>query len=528
MSLGRTQPEELFSLRRFCEEQLPERSVFRLLADEGHRLFPDEAFEDLYCKRGRCSIPPRILASVVTLQRYCGLSDREAVAAFTFDLRWKFACGALGFDYPGFDPTVLVGFRERLRNSKRPNRVFEAVISAAKKAGLVGRRRVLDSTAIYDAVSTQDTTTLVRSALVDVFNAMESSDPVWAQSLREMCKREDDYREKGKPKCDWDNAGERDKLIADLAHDGYFTLQQLEKHALSSEVQARVALLATVLGQDLKQDDDGTYRIERGVAKDRVISVVDPEARHGHKTESRHFDGYKGHIAIDPDSEIITATAVTSGNVGDCEPAAALIQDLEEAAKTASPDSPCECYGDASYGSAAFIEHLEAVNIEPNVKVQAPTASRGHFTQDAFSIDVSRNTATCPNGVTVSLHRSKKDGSRAADFRSHCAGCPLRMQCTDSPNGRTVRVHAQFETLKRHRSRQKDAAFKALYRSIRPKIERKIAHLMRRKHGGRRACTRSKLRVGYDFSHLAAAINLSRMAALSAHIPPVIPTTPLT
>ena len=88
------------------------------------------------------------------------------------------------------------------------------------------------------------------------------------------------------------------------------------------------ALLATVLGQDLEEDGDGVFRIARRVAKDRVISTVDPEARHGHKTSARGFDGYKGHTAMDPDSEIITATVVTPGNTGDDRVAEELIDDL--------------------------------------------------------------------------------------------------------------------------------------------------------------------------------------------------------
>jgi len=117
-------------------------------------LFPDELFADLFCEVGRRSVPPMIVAVVMVLQRIEGCSDREAVDRFTFDARWKYAAGGLDFDYPGFVHTVLVDMRARLAASEAPDRIFDIVLETAKQAGLVGRRRVLDSTALYDAVAT--------------------------------------------------------------------------------------------------------------------------------------------------------------------------------------------------------------------------------------------------------------------------------------------------------------------------------------------------------------------------------------
>ena len=149
MSLGRApRHEDLHrSTRAACEARLPEPSIFRLLSRASHRLFPDEAFVDLFSDIGRCSVPPRIVAVAMVLQRVHGLSDREAADAFAFDLRWKYAAGALDFDHPGFVHTVFVDMRERLRRSERPTRIFEVVLAVAKETGLVGRKRVLDSTA---------------------------------------------------------------------------------------------------------------------------------------------------------------------------------------------------------------------------------------------------------------------------------------------------------------------------------------------------------------------------------------------
>ena len=245
-------------------------------------------FADLFQDVGRRSIPPRIVAVVMALQRADGLSDREAVDRFSFDLRWKFAAGGLDYDYPGFVHTVLVDMRARLRNSNRPDRIFELILEVCRAAGLVGRKRVLDSTALYDAVATHDTTTLIRSAAC-----------LHDRKLR------DDVRQAGE-------------------------------------------LLATVVGQDLEQTEDGQFRIARRVAEDRVISTVDPEARHGHKTAARSFDGYKGHISIDPDSEVIVTNDVTPGNVGDGQAAGPLLDEaLAEAKAHSDEESPIEVFGDA-------------------------------------------------------------------------------------------------------------------------------------------------------------------------------------
>jgi hypothetical protein len=514
MTLGRAPThEDLYrSTRELCESRLPERSIFRLLGAKAHELFPDDAFADLYAGTGRPSVAPSIIAVVMVLQRYSGMSDREAVDAFTFDARWKYAAGALAFDHPGFVHTVLVEMRERLRRSEKPNRIFEVVLDAARAAGLIGRKRVLDSTALYDAVATQDTVTLVRSALVGLLAVV---DDVLVAEMRSSFERDDDYKKPGKPACDWDDAKAREALVEALALDGYAALSVLHDRALDPRARQAAELLATVLGQDLEQRADDVFRIARGVAEDRVISTVDPETRHGHKTASRGFDGYKAHVSIDPDSELIVATDVTAGNVGDAVPAAAMLEEVLETAKTAPADDRVEIYGDSSYGTADLVDHIEGAGAVANVKVQPPSAVKGHFSQDAFTVDTRANTVACPNGVLIEL-RLRKDGSSLAQFGDECASCPLRAHCTDSLQGRTIRIHPKHDTLTRYRVKQRDPAWRQRYRATRPKVERKIGHLMRRKHGGRRARVLGRDRVAHDFALLAAAINLARLAALTA------------
>lgn len=525
MSLGKSPSQEsLFTATRFCEDRLGEASIYRLLYLHGHRLFPDEAFSDLFRSIGRDSIPPRIVATVLVLQRVEGLSDRDAVDRFAFDLRWKYAAGGLDADYPEFVHSVLVGMRSRLRRSERPDRIFDATLEVAKAAGLVGRKRVLDSTALYDAVATQDTVTLIRSAIRGLLRVVDA--PLHARLIAGL-QRDDDYVAPGKPACDWNDVEARTALVDELARDGFSALALLDGMTLTKDVAAAATLLATVLGQDLETDEAGVFRIARKVARDRVISTVDPEARHGHKTSSRKFDGYKGHVAIDPDSELITATTVTPGNVGDGEVALTLLDDVlpEEpdnppasspsAAHGEAPvaaDGPVEVYGDASYGIADVLEPLEASGAAIFTKTQPPSALAGMYAQDRFQIDTSARTVTCPNGIVVQL-RPRKVGT-AACFAKHCSSCPLSAACTTAKGGRTVRVHPKHDLLTRTRIAQTDPAWQAAYRATRPKVERKIGHLMYRRHGARRARVRGTLRVAQDFSMLAATTNLQRLAVL--------------
>lgn len=499
----------------FVGDLVAEDSIFAILHRDGHRLFPDDMFADLYESTGRRSVPPQIVATVMLLQRWHGLSDREAVAAFQFDMRWKYACGGLDVDYPGFAHTVLVYTRARLAKSDRPRRIFEVTLEAAREAGLVSAKRVLDSTPLYDAVATQDTVTMIRSA---IRRLLAVADTELEAELRAVLARDDDYASGGKPVCDWDDADARADLVAALAADAHACLAVLDGRDLAEAVEEMAELLATVVGQDLEQDeDDGRFRIARRVAKDRVISTVDPDARHGHKTASRGFDGYKGHIAEDPDSEIITDTTVTPGNAGDGTVAETLIDDLLD------PDNDdgdgAVVYGDSAYGGGEFQQRLEDEGIDSKCRTQPPVAPKGRFAKDQFRIDLNTDTVTCPNQVTVTI-RQGADGTGIAYFADACADCPLRDSCTEAAGGRTIRVGIHEAALARARQRQHAPEWQDDYRATRPKVERKLGHLMRRRHGGRRARVRGTPKVDADFNLLAAAANVARLAVLGLQSTP--------
>ena len=526
LGLAPRQTDLFDDAKRFCDQAVDPGSIYALLHRERDRLFPDEMFEDLFTTRGRRSIPPSIVATVMVLQRLEGCSDREAVDRVTFDLRWKYAAG-VNESYPGFVHTVLVDMRARLRDSENPDRVFGVTTDVARKAGLVGVRRVLDSAPLYDAVATQDTVTLTRSAIRGVLKA---ADEELGATLRSKLQRDDDYTSPGKPVCDWDDPEARAALVDELVNDAVDVLEALEGRSLGPEVAEAAKLLATVVGQDIDHGPDDLFRIARRTAKDRVISTVDTDARHGHKSSAHGFDGYKGHVAIDPDSEIITAASVSAAGEGDGDSMPELLEELKDQDDRGDDRGPDEqeqdrgpsrddddvatpiVYGDSAYGSGASLMRLEEMGAVVMTKVQAPSAPEGRFPKDRFMIDLEQETVTCPNDVTVAL--TPVSSGAQARFGAACASCPLRAECTTSPKGRTVMVGPHEALLAAARERQKDPAWQADYRAHRPKVERKLAHMLRRRHGGRKARVRGRPRVDQDWKLLAAAINLARLAAL--------------
>jgi IS5 family transposase len=509
MALGRSKNEVRFGdPRSLLGDRL--RGIYRLLADHGRAMFGDDYFADLYksSKLGRPTLPARVLATVMILQSHEGLSDQEACDRLERDLAWQAAAG-LDTAAPSFHPTTLVGLRNRLRESRRPRRLFEDTKAAAAEAGVMGNRvRVLDSTPIYDAVATQDTVTQLRSAIRKLLRALDRDYPQLAAKVRESLSRDDDYAGPGKPSCDWDDAAAREALVDDLVGDCLAALAAIEGEDLEGPAKDAAELLALVAGQDVEPGDDGIFRIARGVAHDRVISTVDPQARHGHKSHERRFDGFKMHLSVDPDSELIDEVIVTAANVHDSAP----VEDLL-ATHAGDEDKPT-VMGDCAYGTAETLERLDKAGYEDVKARVAPARGRqGRFGKDDFVVDLEAATVTCPAGQSASI-RLAPDGSGRADFAPHCTACPLRQRCTTASGGRTVNIHRREDLLQAHKAAQASPEWQDDYRGTRPKVERKIAHFVRHSWGGRKARVRGAARISTDADTRAAAINWARLATL--------------
>jgi hypothetical protein len=515
VTLGRQlrRPELSATGARWCEAALPEGSVYRFLARERGRLFPPELFADLFQTTGRRSVPPSILAVVMVLQRLEGLSDREAADRFAFDVRWRYAAGVAdavaGEETASFAHTVLVDFRARLRRSADPDRIFRVTCELARQLGLVGVKRVLDSAPLEDAVTTQDTVTMLRGAIRGLLRACP---PALKAKVRAGLQRDDDYAAPGKPACDWTDRAAREQLVDALVRDAYRAHHALRGKRLDARTAEAAELLATVTGQDIEETSDGRFHIFEGTAPDRIISTVDPQARHGHKTAARGFDGYKAHVAVDPDSEVICAAEVSPTTSGDAAVAPTLLDDLTPA-QDGGPATRAVVYGDSAYGTGTNLAWLDHHGLTPMVKTQLPTAPGGRFAKGQFRIDLQAGTMTCPARVTTPILPASRGGGRAR-FGAACSVCPLRSACTSSVRGRVVAIHPREAELAAARTRQRDPVWLADYRATRPKVERKLAHLLRRRHGGRRARVRGLVRVAQDFKLLAAAVNLARFATL--------------
>ena len=476
---------------------VPQGSVYAFLAEHRRRLFPDDMFGDLFpSQRGRPSVPGDVIATVMVLQSLEGLSDRDAVDSFRTDLKWKVACGvSLGDE--GFHPTVLTLWRNRLRTSDAPERIFDAVRAVVADTGVLrGRtRRALDSTLLDDAVATQDTVTQLTSVIRRVRKTIPQTAAVVVSAH--------DYDNGGKPACAWDDPIARDELVTGLVNDAVAILDAVDGVDLDDDRARLVGLLALVAGQDVEPgDEEGTWRIARRVAKDRVISTVDPETRHMHKSRSAYRDGYKAHIAVEPETGIITACDLTPANIGDGPVGVALLE---------NEDPGLQILGDSAYGSGPVRADLAdaeyTVVIKPLPLARNQRLGDDQYTRDDFTIDYQARTVTCPNQITVAINAAGN-----AKFRRHCDGCPVRRRCTTAVDGREFAVGDYDEFLAQARAQWRKGDDIGAYRQYRPMVERSIAWLVA--NGHRRVRYRGVERNRIALSTRAAALNLRRLVNL--------------
>lgn len=527
---------ELLDVWGLCGALVREGSVYRFLAEHRLRLFPDELFADLFGGRGRPSVPGSVVATVLVLQALEGCSDREAVERLRCDLRWKAAAG-LAVDDGGFHYSVLSLWRARMRTSAHPERVFDAVRELAAECGaLSSRRRALDSTVLCDAVATQDTYTMIAAAIRRCRRLIGEAAAVELTH---------DYGSGAAGlSCDWSDPAERARLIDELVHDAAAVLAAVGGLDLTDAQADAAGLLAAVAGQDVEADPDvpGRWRIARGVAPGRVISTVDPEARHARKTRSRRVDGYKAHIVAEPDTGIITAAELTTADASDAQTGARLLHsdpthhntstssddatsdstDIDDTTDDTSEDTDDNTsdstdtdttsdgwlvLADSAYASGAALESFADAGWDTAIKpIERRTPIAGGFTRDDFSIDTDAQTVTCPAGHTRPVT------SGTARFKRLCAACPLRARCTTSKRGRNVAVDAHEAHRQTNKDRWRTPATRAAYRRHRPMVERSIAWLTRGK--ARRVPYRGAAANHQWLTNRAAAVNLVRLTNL--------------
>ena len=497
---------ELLDAEAIAGDLVPAGSVFAFLASHRQELFPDSFITDLFgSATGRPSLPADLVGSVLVLKELYDLSDAQAADALAFDIRWKVACGR-SLTQMSFDPSTLVYWRRRIAASDRPDRVFDAVAVVIAGTGVLRgrRRRCVDSTVFDDAVATQDTVTQLVAAIRRVARAVEGA----ARVIAQVCKL--DYSKPGKPPIGWDDPQARQDLVSDLVTDALAVLEALTGEGAPERdgpAADALGLLALVAGQDVEpaEGSDGTggrWRIARKVAPGRVIPAVDRQARHTRKSKSKRRDGYRGHVAAEPGTGLITDCEMTMAagpgstdaengvkmaardRFRDAAPADADAGEGAgaEAGPGPEPGPPAgaqagreqgpglEVYGDSAYGSgearAAYRDAGHDTVIKPG---PLRPAVPGGFTIDDFTIDEEQGAVTCPAGITRVM-----SPSRNVTFGAACAGCPLRPQCTTASGGRSMTIHPHQGLLRAARAQARTEAFRQAC-PTRPAIERIIA-----------------------------------------------------
>jgi Transposase DDE domain/Transposase domain (DUF772) len=477
-------------------------SMFAFLAAHRAEVFPDADYADLFAPPGvgRPSLPATRMAAIMTLQTLCDYSDRETAEAVRFDVRWKVACG-LAVDEEGFHPSSLVYWRKRLAESKRPHRVNDAVRKVIEETGVLKgrRRRAVDSTILADAVATQDTVTQLISAIRRVAREV----PGAAEQITEVCTGHD-YSKPGKPEIDWDDPAAKGALVSELVNDANAVVAGLEGRDLDEQAASALALLALIAGQDVEPAEgsdgtDGRWRIARRVAEERVVSTVDPEARHTRKSPEARRDGYRAHVAAEPGTGIITDEKLTKAagqensdpavaeeflaagaGTGDAAPGGAQSAaggqcpaGAGEPDDSQAADDDLSWYGDSAYGTGDLRGAIEQAGHQAVIKPKPlRPAVEGGFTVDDFTVDEQAGTVTCPAGHTVRLSRT-----RVATFGALCRNCPLRERCTTCKTGRKLVLHPRDDLLRQARADWAATGLRKDYMAWRPNVERAVAQV---------------------------------------------------
>jgi Transposase DDE domain/Transposase domain (DUF772) len=516
---------ELFDAAEIVGDLVPPGSVFAFLAQHRGVLFDDGFIADLFVsKTGRPSLPADLVGSVLVLKELYDLSDAQTAEALKFDIRWKVACGR-SLTQMSFDPSTLVYWRRRIAASDRPHRVFDKVAEVIAETGILrGRRkRCVDSTVFDDAVATQDTVTQLVAAMRRVARTVPGAVPVVAA----VCRL--DYTKAGKPDIDWDDPAAKQRLVSDLVNDALAVLEALtgpDAPVWEPAAADALGLLALVAGQDVEPAEgsdgaDGRWVIARRVAPDRVVSTVDRQARHTRKSRSQRRDGYRGHLAAEPETGLITDCELTMATGQDNTDAAvgvkmadrdrfhtgtptadapapvpAGVDDVDTPTATQADtgvddvDSPyttdtdtqtgadvdgsggLRMYGDSAYGSGEARAAYRASGHDAVIKPKPVTpAVPGGFTADDFTVDEDDDTVTCPAG-----HTRPMSPTRTVTFGRLCATCPLRQRCTTAKTGRSMTIHEHDDLLRAARAQARTPQFKRDY-PTRSNVERTVAQV---------------------------------------------------
>ncbi len=516
--LGRRDPQRSFFEAQSLPHRVPADSFYGRMGAVHDVLFCDDDLAMMYCPdNGRPSIPPSLMSGATLLQFYDDVSDAEAVERMKFDMRWKVALN-LPLDYPGFDPSCFTYFRNRLIENGQERYAFDRFIAVGRKAGFIPDRVSLltDTTNVKGAGAVQDTYTLLRKGMRKLLKAAGFHLPHKRQGLspqtRILLERYVDQDRKAE--IDWADPRQRAAQLQVLFDDAEAVLALAAEQIDDDEVRYLGWLLTKILGDDLVVDDQGQAQIGQGTAPDRIISVTDPEMRHGRKSSAHLFNGFKASVSTDQYSELIMDIADVTASGSDGAHLLPIIERVEEQADVTVD----RVIGDGAYGSG---KNRAACDKYPGraIDLVSPLArpSDPEVDKSAFQIDLAAQMATCPQGHTVTGQPGgKQDGQETWLFtfpRATCEACPLFERCVRSKKtGRTVHAGAYEAYLQAAWLRQETEEFDQLYR-LRAAVERKISELAQR--GVRKTRYLGEPKRQLQRLWLGAAVNLKRLFCLA-------------
>jgi len=512
--LGRRDPQRGLFDAQSLPHRVPADSFYGRMGAVNDVLFCDDDLAMMYClDNGRPSIPPSLMCGATLLQFYDDVSDAEAVDRMRFDRRWQVALN-LPIDYPGFDPSCFSYFRNRLIDNGQERYAFDRFIAVGRKAGFIADRVTLltDTTNVKGAGAVQDTYTLLRKGMRKLLKAAGFHLPNKRQGLsrqtRMLLERYVDQDRKAD--IDWADPQQRATELQVLFEDAEAVLTLAAEQIDDDQVRYLGWLLTKILGDDLIVDDQGQAKIGKGTATDRIISITDPEMRHGRKSRAHLFNGFKVSVSTDQDSELILDITDVTASGSDGAHLLPIIKRVEE-----GTDVTVErVIGDGAYGSGknrAACDQYRGHGVDLVSPLAQPSDPEVH--KSAFQIDLAVHTATCPQGHTVTGQPGgREDGQDTWLFtfpRATCEACPLFERCVRSKKtGRTVRARAYEACLQAARLRQETEEFDLLYR-LRPAVERKIADLAQ--CGIRETRYVSERKRQFQRLWTGAAVNLRRL-----------------
>jgi hypothetical protein len=483
-------------------------SFYRFLWEVREELFSADFQDELvasYQPRGQDPCPPALLAMVMLLQRYDGLSDADAVGAAENDRRWQLVLGTLGRDQAPFGQGTLVRFRVRAISNDLDKRLVDRTVALAKSTGGFGWKQLrvaLDSSPLNGAGRVEDTWNLIGRAMSKVVHAVSLALDVDEEEVIQSAKLSVLAADsiKAALDIDWNDDDAQTAALQALLHQvdalERWVARRATKEAEVPPLKGSLDLLRKLVKQDIEPDPSGRgHRIKEEVAKDRIISIADPEMRHGRKSKTKLFNGYKRHIAIA--DNLILATAVVPANVQEQAPAPRLL----EAASAHGEITVLDI--DRGYLSSPAVEALYRTGTVVNSRPWAPT-NKGRFTKSDFRIDVRRRKVTCPNGVTVTA----TPGGKASFAVEDCSRCKLKRDCTTAPH-RWLTLHPMEGMLVQLRRRNATRPGRAELRE-RVAVEHRLARIGATQ--GKTARYFGARKNELDLNRSAAIVNLQEVA----------------